>query len=257
MISVLLSPAEREGDLVTHLDQIGARVIAWPELEIGPPDNYSALDEAIENLFGYDWLILKNENAAGFFLRRLEKLNHKRDELDELRVCAIGEATVEVLRDSQVHLDVEIERSSSSAVFTAIESYVGGYDFLAGLNFLLPSANVTRATFEQQLEAASARVDSVTAYRTVRDPQALAQLNALLVGGGIDWVSFAPAEEVSEFAQLFDTDELSRALRGISVLCRDEPARKAAADLGLAQAIAPAEPTTAARVSLIVAAIAS
>jgi uroporphyrinogen-III synthase len=257
MISVLLSPAERGGDFAAHLDRIGARVIAWAELEIGPLDNYSALDEAIENLFGYDWLILKNEHAAGFFLRRLERLNHKTDELDELRVCAIGETTAELLRDSLVHLDVEIGRSSSSMVFTAIESYVGGYDSLAGLNFLLPSANVTQEAFELQLEAAGARVDGVTAYRTVRDPQALAQLNALLVGGGIDWVSFARPQEISEFAQLLDTDELSRVLPGISVLCRDEPARKAAADFGLAQAIAPAEPTTAARVSLIVASIAS
>jgi uroporphyrinogen-III synthase len=255
MISVLLSPAECEGDFVTHLEQIGARVITWPQLEISPPDKYSALDEAIENLFGYDWLILKNAHAARFFLRRLERLNHKIDELDELRVCAIGETTVELLRDSQVHLDVELGRSSSSIVFTAIESYVG--NSLAGLNFLLPSASVTQETFEQQLEAAGARVDSVTAYRTVGDPQARARLNALLVGGGIDWVSFARAQEITEFAQLLDTDELSRALPGISALCGDEPARKVAADFGLAQAIAPAEPTTAALVSLIVASIGS
>jgi uroporphyrinogen-III synthase len=44
--------------------------MTWPQLAIQAPPTYSGLDEAIENLFGYDWLLFINENAARFFLER-------------------------------------------------------------------------------------------------------------------------------------------------------------------------------------------
>lgn len=257
MISVLVSPAEHAGHLGKRLEEIGARVVSWPDTSVSPPGNYSALDEAIGNLFGYDWLILKNANAARFFLRRFEELDHQPDALDRLQVCTIGEATAELLRDSQIHLDVEIGRSSANSVFTAIESYVGGRESLAGLNFLLPSANIARESFEQPLEDAGARVDSVIAYRTVSNPLALAQINALLVGGGIDCAFFSGPRETTEFEELFDTNDLSWVLRETPVVCRDEWTRTVAIDFGFAQAIAPEEPTIAALVNLIMTANAS
>ena len=49
-------------------------------------------DEAIDNLFCYDWLVLKNEAAAGAFLSRFQH-RHEPDELDDLKTIAIGEST--------------------------------------------------------------------------------------------------------------------------------------------------------------------
>ena len=54
--TILIAPSALRA-LVVELDRYGARVINWPEIEIGDPESFTALDEAIENLFGYDWLI--------------------------------------------------------------------------------------------------------------------------------------------------------------------------------------------------------
>jgi len=249
MISVLLSPDAENHELIVELERIGAKAIKWRQIKIGPPDNFSALDDAIENLFGYDWLVLKNPDAARCFLHRFAELNHKPDELDNLRVCVIGENTAALIRESQIHMDIEIE--SSNQTFAAIESYVGDSDSISALNLLAPSANVTRELFQNQFEAAGARVDSVTAYRTTSDPQALAQLNALLIGGGVDCLLFRNTVEITEFGQLFDTDDLARILHETSVICADQPAQAASAEFQLIQTMAPAEPTTAAITHLI------
>ena len=123
---------------------------------------------------------------------------------------------------------------------------------LAALNLLVPSANVARELFQNQFEAAGARVDSITAYRTTFDPQALAQLNALLIGGGVDCLLFRNTVEITEFGQLFDSDDLARILHETSVICADQPTQAAAAEFQLTQTMAPAEPTTAAITHLIV-----
>ena len=67
--------------------------MACPTIEISPLDSYELLDEAIEHLYGYDWLIFTSVNGVNHFFARLHAGGHETSELDELKVCAIGEAT--------------------------------------------------------------------------------------------------------------------------------------------------------------------
>src|SRR5229473_481087 len=163
----ILVAASEVHEIVSELMNHGARVLTWPSVEIVEPDGYAALDEAIENLFGYDWLVFANLNAVVLFLRRLQHLGHEISELDALRVCALDEATRQLLEESRVHVDLVPERFTTQAVMAALETYVGGKDALRGLNLLLPRAAISRDPLPQALEAAGARVDWVAAYRTV------------------------------------------------------------------------------------------
>ncbi|HSQ23921.1 MAG TPA: uroporphyrinogen-III synthase, partial [Pyrinomonadaceae bacterium] len=173
-----------------------------------------------------------------------------------LQVLAIGEAAVEQLIESQIHVDVALDRSSLKSVFPAIEAYVGGRESIAGLNFLIPSAGTARESFESQLADAGARVDAVIAYRTTIEKQKLSQLKALFVGGGVYCVAFTCPSGVEEFAQLFDTDDLSLFLIETKVACIDSKTRDAAIRFALTPAIVPDEPSIAALASLIVSALA-
>jgi uroporphyrinogen III methyltransferase/synthase len=232
--TILVSPNKRPGELATELEQHGARVIAWPVPEVGEPEHSQALDEAIENLFGYDWILFNNANAADFFLRRFQTLGHEIGELDILRVCGVGEETVHKLEESQIHTDVIPDRLPTRAIVDAIETYVGGRDRIRGLNFLIPGAGISRGYLREALEDAGGRVDSVTTYRTcsVTDPN-LTLINALLQGGGIDCITFATASDVHEFAGVFDTSDLGLLLAGVAVACIDEITAKAANGFGL------------------------
>src|SRR3954470_12511636 len=142
-MTVLLSPSQN--DLARELKHLGARVIRWPELIIDAPQDYSALDESIENLFGYDWLIVKSAAAAEYFLQRFER-DHEIHELDKLKTLAIGEQAHQALSQLQIHVDVMANRSIE--VFAAVESYVAD---VKGLNFLQISANISRESFELEL----------------------------------------------------------------------------------------------------------
>lgn len=247
--TILIAPSAAR-ELVVELERHGARVITWPEVEIAEPESFSALDEAIENLFGYDWLIFGTSHAAGFFLKRFQKLGHEVTELDTLRVCAIGGATVEKLEASQVHIDVIPHSSNPDIIVDAIGNYVGGQPALGRLNFLIPRASTAPDRLRDMLEEAEARVDVVVAYRNVSNRATLAQLTALLTGGGIDWVAFDRPVSVRDLAELFDTLELATILAGIQVFCFDESTTNAAHDLGLRQLLSP-KPTNRAIVESI------
>jgi uroporphyrinogen III methyltransferase / synthase len=233
-LTILVSPNSAAREVATELGRQGARVLAWPAIDIGEPENYVALDEAIENLWGYDWLILQSGDAVNSFLRRFQILGHEISELDDLRVCGVGEAAIAALEESQVHVDVIPDGLSFQLTFEAIETYVGGCGELRGLNLLGPVAGISPGYLRQAIEEAGGRLDLVTAYRTcaANEPD-FARLQALITGGGIDCIAFASSSEPREISDLFDTNDLGLLLAGAAVACFDASTAEVAASLGL------------------------
>jgi uroporphyrinogen III methyltransferase/synthase len=243
--TILVAPDDaRARELTAELTRCGARVIAWSKVEIIAPERFATLDEAIQNLFGYDWLIFANINSAGAFLRRLQHLGHEISELDALRVCALDEAARQQLEEAHVHVDLVPETLATEGVTAALETYNGGRDSLRGLNFLIPRAAISRDYLRPAIEGAGARVDLVPAYRTAgSDNSKLVQLNVLIEGGGIDCVAFTTSSSVRALSQLFDTNDLSPLLKEVAVACIDEAATQAATEFGLRAQITTAEST--------------
>jgi uroporphyrinogen III methyltransferase/synthase len=241
--TVMITRARAQAaEFAADLEAFGARVVACPTIEIVPPASYARLDEAIENLFGYDWLVLTSANAVEHFLARLSAAGKDVSDMDELHVCAIGEATAARLVEAHVHVDVVPEQSRAEGVFAALEAYLGGREQFENLNFLLPRAAVARDFLPRALEAAGARCDAVEAYRTVRpETTDRARAEALLVGGGVDCVTFTSSSTVQNFAQLFDTRDLRPLLSGVRVACIGAVTAETAAEYGLRADVVPAE----------------
>ena len=233
---------EQAGELAAALEAFGARVLFCPTIEIVAPESYAPLDAAAENLHGYDWLVFTSANAVEHFLARLAAVGKDAGELDDVRVCAVGEATADRLAEARVHVDVVPERSRAEGVVAALEAYAGGRERLRGLSFLFPRAAAGRDLIPRALGEAGARVEVVTAYRTVRpETTDRAKAEALLVGGGVDCVTFTSPSTVRNFAQLFDARDLARVLSGVRVACIGETTARAAAEHSLRADILPRE----------------
>jgi uroporphyrinogen III methyltransferase/synthase len=103
---------------------------------------------------------------------------------------------------------------------------------------------VARDYLPKALEEAGARVDAVPAYRTVR-PQSKerGRVEAMLMGGAVDCITFTSASTVINFAQLFDTTDLSPLLKGVTIACIGSVTAGTATEYGLHVHILPLEST--------------
>jgi uroporphyrinogen III methyltransferase/synthase len=247
--TVLVSPNDSPSELATELERYGARVLLWPKLDVGEPETHDPIDDALENLFGYDWLVCRTPHAVRFFLGRLQTLGHDVSDLDGLRVCGVGVAAVAKLEDAQIHLDVIPNGISSEATVEAIETYIG--EGAGVLNFLVPCGATPGVHLPEALERAGGRVDMVVSYRTCAAND-LARVHALIRGGGIDCIAFANAKRIDEFAEVFDTNDLAQLLANVAVACADQSTAQHAAEHGLVVDIAPVE-TSAAALALAIA----
>ena len=238
--TVVITRAQEQADeFVSELKRYGASVVLCPTIEIRELESYERLDEAIEHLYGYDWLIFTSVNGVEYFFKRLKTGNRKVSDLDELKVCAIGEATADRLRDLHVHVDVIPEEFKAEGVFSALERFVGGAEALAGLNVLIPRASVARDYLPKALEKAGARVDVVPAYRTELPANLDRGRVAAILSGGADCIAFTSSSTVKNLARLFDTEDLSGALAGVVIACIGDITASTAADYGLQVKIQP------------------
>lgn len=226
-------------DFTVELQKYGAEVVLCPTIEIREPDSYERLDEAIDHLYGYDWLIFTSVNGVDYFFRRLESRERNTSDLDELKVCAIGEATAKRLNDLHVHVDVIPDEFKAEGVFEALTRFVDGTAGLRNLNVLIPRASVARDYLPRALEEAGARVDVVPAYRTSLPADLDRGRIAALLSGGTDCIAFTSSSTVKNLAQLFDTQDLSEALAGIVVACIGDVTAKTAAEYGLRVEVQP------------------
>ncbi|HVG35351.1 MAG TPA: uroporphyrinogen-III synthase [Pyrinomonadaceae bacterium] len=243
--TVIITRARAQAaDFISELEGYGARVLACPTIEIVEPESYQPLDEAIDNLYGYDWLIFTSVNGVDHFLRRLTESGRDRSELDDLRVCSIGDATAERLREASVHVDVIPAQFKAEGVFEALALFLGGEENLRGQNFLIPRAAVARDYLPRALIAAGARADVVPAYRTVQpNSSERGRVEAMLTGGAVDCITFTSSSTVNNFALMFETTDLSELLKGVRIACIGDITAATAARYGLNTDIQPDEYT--------------
>ena len=232
-VTILIAGSEEScGELAAEFQRQNARVIILPSVELSLPSNSAALDEAITNLYGYDWIIFKSIPAVECFRRRLGQLGQQVSDLDTLRVCAIGKATLQRLEESQIHVDLCAENASRE-ILKAFYDYLGDCESLRGLNILIPKATTARDSLSEVLEEAGARVDQVAAFGARDGGNELALVGALLAGGGIDALVFTDCQGVQAFADFFDSTDLPRVLAGTAVFCLEQSAAEAAAEFSL------------------------
>ena len=238
---VVTRAAAQAEELTTLLESFGAKVIVCPTIEIREPDSYQRLDEALEHLYGYDWLIFTSTNGVEYFIKHLLERGLKVDALDEIRVCAIGQRTAEKLHDAHIHVDLVPSISTAEGVFAALSEFAGGDELLRGLNILLPRAAVGREHLPKALEQAGARVDIVTTYQTVL-PENFdrGRFSAMLTGSG-DCIAFTSPSTIKNLAKLFDTHDLGKVLPGVVIACIGSVTATAATEYGLKVDIQPEE----------------
>jgi uroporphyrinogen III methyltransferase / synthase len=225
------------------VENAGAHVLRCPQLEIQPPEDFNSMDEAIENLFGYDWLIFVNNDSVRFFLTRLRQLGHETSELDSIRVCAIGEPTAATLEESQVHVDLVCGEFSAVTIIDRLANYLGGHDKLAGLNFVIPQAADGRDYLKPNIEDAGARADIVAAYRTTAaSDSSLLRLRTIVESGGVDCFAFIDPSEGHGLARLLDTNDLSRLFKNVALATLDDQTAATALTFGLTSVIKPKSP---------------
>jgi uroporphyrinogen-III synthase/uroporphyrinogen III methyltransferase/synthase len=186
--------AQQSGKLSEGLRALGAEPIEVPVLEIVPPDSYAPLDDALQHLDRYDWLILTSSNTLQAVSTRSTHLGVNPAHAEGLKVAAIGSATAEAARHHGFQVAVVPPSYIAESLVESLREQV------AGKRVLLARAAIARDVIPDALRAAGAEVDVVDAYQNVLPETAPEQLRQA-VSSDLDAATFTSSSSATHLAE--------------------------------------------------------
>ncbi len=194
---VITRPKEQTDDFAALLNERGARVILFPTIRIVAPENYDDLDRAVREIATYDWVIFTSANGVRFFVNRFKELGLDIRELKGVQICTIGPGSASVVESYGMTVDIIPDEYISEGVVEAFRRYD-----MKGKRVLLPRAEVARDVIPDGLADLGARVDAVTAYRTVNSQIDPKELFELIERKKVDVITFTSPSTVNNFIDI-------------------------------------------------------
>jgi len=220
--------AQQAEGLAGLLTEHGGEVIVFPTIKIAGPDDSSPLDQALDRIGQYNWIIFTSTNGVKFFFGRMnERLIDIRD-LKGIKLGAIGPKTREALEKLGLRVSLTPPEYIAEEIVVSIKGMIK-----TGDRILLPRSDKARKFLKEALAGLGAEVEEVIAYRTCTaggDPD---YLRRMLEQGLIHLITFASPSAVHNFMQLFGGPELTALIRNIQVACIGPVTAQAAVGSGL------------------------
>ena len=137
--------------LADELERLVAEVTIVPLIEIRPAEG-RALEDAIDTMASYDWVVLTSVNGVAAVAKGLAGLAGS-------QVAAVGPVTAAAIQELGVEPAFVAKRAS--------DDIAEGLGDIAGKRVLLPQADIAEAHLAEELRGRGADVETVVAYRTI------------------------------------------------------------------------------------------
>ena len=209
---VLITRAEEQAQaLRVLLESRGAEVVELPFIEIRPPRSWDEFDASLRSIMDYDWLILTSVNGVHAFFARLDRLGMSADDLQHLKIAAIGPATAEAIEKHGLIVDLVPPRYVAEEVVRALRPQI------TTERLLLVRAKIARDVIPQELSAAGAVVDVREAYETVLPEASQSKLLKLLSDRRRrpDVITFTSSSTVENMLKMSLGTEIPSLLAGV------------------------------------------
>lgn len=228
---------EQASELVAGLEEAGASCFECSTINIEPVDDYKILDEALERIGEYHWILFTSLNAVRYFFNRLYLKGMDARDLKGPDIATVGKSTADLLLTYGINADL------IPPVFTGEGLAQSLLDLgVEGRNILLPRAAAGREILPETLRGAGAQVTVAPLYRNVPVQGRKDQLRAELESGRVDLITFTSSSTVKNFLDMVaaeNQEELDRLLAGVKIAAIGPITAKTVTDGGLAVDIQP------------------
>ncbi|MHC4183974.1 MAG: uroporphyrinogen-III C-methyltransferase [Planctomycetota bacterium] len=196
---------DQASEFSEQLIDLGANVLEFPTISITDPDDFAPLDKGIKGLESTDWIIFTSVNGVDSFFHRLFDLGGDIRDLKGVKICSIGPATTERIKEFHIKVDCQPPKYVAESVveeFKKIEN-------LKGKQILMPRADIARSYLPEELQKMGAEVADVIAYKTVVASNGDAAILENLKDGKVDIVTFTSSSTVRNFVKIVGEDNLA------------------------------------------------
>lgn len=218
---------EQASQLVNRLSELGAECLQYPTIQVVAPADWKPLDQAVNNLSSYQWLVFTSVNGVRFFFHRLFENRCDVRALGHMKTACIGPATADELLGYGIKTDILPESYRAESIVEAFKK-----EDIGGNKILLPRAMEARPILPVELTRLGATVDEVAAYRTDSVSDHTGALLEELRSGALDLITFTSSSTVKNFKALLPRDQQKDLLKGVAIASIGPITTDTAIDMG-------------------------
>jgi uroporphyrinogen III methyltransferase/synthase len=194
---------EGGGASSSRLERLGAEVIGVPTVEIRPITDFGPLDDAIDRIGEFDWLVFTSGHGVRFFLSRLLERGRDLRTLGRVRLAAIGPATAEALASFHLLADLVPESSTSEGLTERLKAEA------RGCKILFARADRGRTLLQEELGKV-AEVYQVPVYHNADADSLPPGVVDGIREGSVDWITVTSSAIVTRLHALLPEDARRR-----------------------------------------------
>lgn len=214
--TVLITRAKEQArNLTSLLRKEGAQVLGVPTIQIVlQPGEILRLEQAMESLKDYSWLVLTSVNTVSIVDDLIQKKKRDWHHFDGLETACIGNSTAERVR--QLGGKVSLVPPRFQAESLAEELLKRG---VAGKRILLPRASGSREILPVALSANGAVVEEIHVYKAELPESSRSELVRILREEKVDFITFTSSSTVRNFIELAGDVFSAVDLKKTSIAC--------------------------------------
>jgi uroporphyrinogen III methyltransferase/synthase len=200
---VITRAARQSVELVEHLGKLGGLPILLPLVAFSAPEDFGPMDEALDRLEQFDWIIFTSENAVRAVVKRAGVRGNLRNVAGRRsRAAAVGPTTASAAERAGFFVDYQAQTHSGAALANELG------EKLRGQTLFLPRSDRANPDLPQLLRNYGAEVTEVVAYRTVTPVNLDEQKIAAIVNGEVEAILFFSPTAVEHFIGIVGTEKL-------------------------------------------------
>ena len=192
----------QSSDLVAKISDLGGNPIEIPTIKIEKIENNTELENEINNISEYNYLILTSKNGVEIFFDKLEEMKLDSRALANVKVCAIGEATAKEIRKHGIIVDIVPAKFVGEELYEELSKVLNSSD-----KILLPRASNARDYLINKLnEICEAK--EVHTYNTLIDTSLKNEVINIIENKDIDYITFASSSTVRNFVEIMGQENI-------------------------------------------------
>ncbi len=215
---VVTRTRDKANTLADRIREMGGEALELPVLEIAPLSDFKEMDDALQTIARYDWLVFTSTYGVEAFFNRLRN-RHRKDAraLQGVHIACVGPETQKALEAKGLKVDLLPPRFETSAIVEALQS---GRVPVYGKKFLLVRASLAPPELEEGLKKLGANVTRVTGYLTRIPKKVPRETLQALLRGEVDTVTFTSSSTVDHFVKILtpaSVKKISKRIRFASI----------------------------------------
>jgi len=199
---VVTRTREQASELVAKLEENGAACLEYSTIHIEPVADYQLLDQALEVIKTYDWILFTSINAITYFFKRLYATGRDSRALASCCIGAVGRATAAELLKYGLQADLVPEKFTGQGLAQSLID-----NGIQGKQILLPRALKALEILPEMLDDAGATATVAPVYQNVPPQGRKDELREQLTKGNIDLITFTSSSTVTNFLTMVDASD--------------------------------------------------